>query len=165
MDAVLLPTAELVQRIRGVRGDFAPGPLEVRFGVARVVGLALSGALFVINGVVYLRLGITANGALSAFVGTFLCVLGIAEYRSQLSVCYRFENGDVAELSRSGRVRWRERLEGLQLATCRENFAHRSITLQWPDHRRRLVLHASLRSAINGMASTPNNALERARGR
>jgi hypothetical protein len=79
-------------------------------------------------------------------------LLGMAALlgRKVIGVRYRFMNGDVSEISISGRVRWREPLVTLGMVTFPfpAPYTPQMLSLHWPTHKRSIELFPSIEAAV-----------------
>ena len=141
--------------LKQVHGDFRrdkAGETFVRFMVLMLVAI----------GIWMLWTTTSRSGALHspewtwARRGAAAIFLGLAAMlvRRSPSVCYRFESGEISEIARGGRVRWREPLATLQSVDLRWTVVRRGLPvliLHWPTHRRTIELFPSLANAVTAM--------------
>jgi len=91
--------------------------------------------------------------AIIALVGVVLFVLMLWHMHRRIRTRYEIRDGTLTCLSAGGRNVWTESLDGLQLVTGEEAPTRGIpsipyITLYWADHKRKLILHDSLKKAL-----------------
>ena len=79
----------------------------------------------------------------------FLFVMSAGYFLRSRGFSYDFGRGTVTARTRSGAARWCESVAELPRVSLTSNLIGTYITLRWPDRRRRIIVWASLRNALD----------------